>query len=135
MIVGVWTVLRSCAFLVLCFFSSRRRHTICTLVTGVQTCALPISSLLAWLGAAAAFFICRLWHRATAPDDYRPPAALRHSNPADRTSVVKGKSVSVRVALGGRRIIKNKKIKHNKQKTNYIKTQITIEQIQTYTIY
>src|SRR3546814_13602537 len=27
------------------FFSSRRRHTRCALVTGVQTCALPISSL------------------------------------------------------------------------------------------
>src|SRR3546814_4974903 len=27
-----------CAF----FFSSRRRHTRCALVTGVQTCALPI---------------------------------------------------------------------------------------------
>src|SRR3546814_2932995 len=26
------------------FFSSRRRHTICALVTGVQTCALPIFS-------------------------------------------------------------------------------------------
>src|SRR3546814_4991752 len=25
-----------------CFFSSRRRHTSCALVTGVQTCALPI---------------------------------------------------------------------------------------------
>src|SRR3546814_7564588 len=24
------------------FFASRRRHTICALVTGVQTCALPI---------------------------------------------------------------------------------------------
>src|SRR3546814_7610693 len=33
--------------LVLCFlffFSSRRRHTRCALVTGVQTCALPIST-------------------------------------------------------------------------------------------
>src|SRR3546814_7551503 len=30
-----------CGFL----FSSRRRHTICALVTGVQTCALPISLL------------------------------------------------------------------------------------------
>src|SRR3546814_14599753 len=28
------------------FFSSRRRHTRCALVTGVQTCALPIC----WLG-------------------------------------------------------------------------------------
>src|SRR3546814_6493021 len=27
------------------FFSSRRRHTRCALVTGVQTCALPICSL------------------------------------------------------------------------------------------
>src|SRR3546814_3764052 len=26
----------------MCFFSSRRRHTVCALVTGVQTCALPI---------------------------------------------------------------------------------------------
>src|SRR3546814_9748743 len=28
------------------FFSSRRRHTRCALVTGVQTCALPISYVL-----------------------------------------------------------------------------------------
>src|SRR3546814_11512238 len=28
------------------FFSSRRRHTRCALVTGVQTCALPISPYL-----------------------------------------------------------------------------------------
>src|SRR3546814_8991305 len=27
------------------FFSSRRRHTRCALVTGVQTCALPICTL------------------------------------------------------------------------------------------
>src|SRR3546814_2637903 len=33
----VWFVL------VIFFFSSRRRHTRCALVTGVQTCALPIS--------------------------------------------------------------------------------------------
>src|SRR3546814_19024934 len=29
-----------------CFLSSRRRHTRCALVTGVQTCALPISGRL-----------------------------------------------------------------------------------------
>src|SRR3546814_11741984 len=29
--------------ILLFFFSSRRRHTRCALVTGVQTCALPIS--------------------------------------------------------------------------------------------
>src|SRR3546814_7214763 len=35
-------VMSECIF----FFSSRRRHTRCALVTGVQTCALPISLLL-----------------------------------------------------------------------------------------
>src|SRR3546814_2487643 len=33
-------------FSVFVFFSSRRRHTICALVTVVQTCALPISGRL-----------------------------------------------------------------------------------------
>src|SRR3546814_5291437 len=40
-----------CIFITLCcylyfFFSSRRRHTRCALVTGVQTCALPISEVI-----------------------------------------------------------------------------------------
>src|SRR3546814_6789717 len=36
------------SYVVVCiffFFSSRRRHTRCALVTGVQTCALPISTI------------------------------------------------------------------------------------------
>src|SRR3546814_13429604 len=36
---------RRCGLLggvLVCFFSSRRRHTRCALVTGVQTCAIPI---------------------------------------------------------------------------------------------
>src|SRR3546814_9565057 len=41
-----------CFILMFFFFSSRRRHTRCALVTGVQTCALPISpiiqSMIAW---------------------------------------------------------------------------------------
>src|SRR3546814_1989365 len=37
-IIGVFVL----AFLLCVFFSSRRRHTRCALVTGVQTCALPI---------------------------------------------------------------------------------------------
>src|SRR3546814_8218596 len=49
-----------CVFLFF-FFSSRRRHTRCALVTGVQTCALPICHVgrhlgprpLAGLGSAA----------------------------------------------------------------------------------
>src|SRR3546814_6561197 len=42
------------------FFSSRRRHTRCALVTGVQTCALPIYlSTVAnvAIGAATAFTV------------------------------------------------------------------------------
>src|SRR3546814_9531049 len=42
------------------FFSSRRRHTRCALVTGVQTCALPILSWrmrkgvrVSWVAAAS----------------------------------------------------------------------------------
>src|SRR3546814_4620126 len=34
------------------FFSSRRRHTRCALVTGVQTCALPILALASRYGRA-----------------------------------------------------------------------------------
>src|SRR3546814_3430611 len=34
------------SFVVSFFFSSRRRHTRCALVTGVQTCALPIYAVL-----------------------------------------------------------------------------------------
>src|SRR3546814_9614225 len=37
-------------YFVFFFFSSRRRHTRCALVTGVQTCALPISLLLDEIG-------------------------------------------------------------------------------------
>src|SRR3546814_1439579 len=33
------------------FYSSRRRHTICALVTGVQTCALPICAAATYIDA------------------------------------------------------------------------------------
>src|SRR3546814_17785319 len=41
-------------FLFCFFFSSRRRHTRCALVTGVQTCALPISCVKHFAGYGAA---------------------------------------------------------------------------------
>src|SRR3546814_4800827 len=41
------------------FFSSRRRHTRCALVTGVQTCALPISPALRALATARGLFLTR----------------------------------------------------------------------------
>src|SRR3546814_15848818 len=58
------------------FFSSRRRHTRCALVTGVQTCALPIRAR-AWRrgydGGAA-------WGKRAAP--YHPPCQRRHAGDA-----------------------------------------------------
>src|SRR3546814_3594841 len=39
----VMCLVSSVGLLMCFFFSSRRRHTSCALVTGVQTCALPIS--------------------------------------------------------------------------------------------
>src|SRR3546814_3382420 len=41
-IVTVYVCVLLCSVRVFFFFSSRRRHTRCALVTGVQTCALPI---------------------------------------------------------------------------------------------
>src|SRR3546814_1850572 len=38
------------------FFSSRRRHTRCALVTGVQTCALPITLILSVM-CTCSFFV------------------------------------------------------------------------------
>src|SRR3546814_18721442 len=125
------------------FFSSRRRHTICALVTGVQTCALPISLTLCQNGRGD-LWSCASCHGAQGeghddiprlaglPDGYiakqladftagkrdndTMTMVARHLKPADRKGVEKGKSVSVRVDLGGCRIIQNKK-KINKEKT------------------
>src|SRR3546814_8627649 len=50
------SVLLFSGFVIFC--SSRRRHTRCALVTGVQTCALPISALIAaHAGARAAMLV------------------------------------------------------------------------------
>src|SRR3546814_10231647 len=45
------------------FFSSRRRHTRCALVTGVQTCALPIFASHAYddFHLLMPLFACRTW--------------------------------------------------------------------------
>src|SRR3546814_9846132 len=101
------------------FFSSRRRHTRCALVTGVQTCALPIwtgrgNRRSGLLGLRRPSLICA----ATGGGAHDPSARTRTRTEQcgranrDRKSVVKGKSVSVRVDLGGRRIIKKKIPQH-----------------------
>src|SRR3546814_8040131 len=47
--------------IMLLFFSSRRRHTRCALVTGVQTCALPISNSTGWWTALSSPFDTAQW--------------------------------------------------------------------------
>src|SRR3546814_3837089 len=54
-------------FSLLFFFSSRRRHTRCALVTGVQTCALLLADLLLLLAGPGAPS-----HLTLEPDDNRP---------------------------------------------------------------
>src|SRR3546814_19720697 len=119
------------SFLIFClllFFSSRRRHTRCALVTGVQTCALPISAdhHLSRRGDVGRDASTRSLSPARAHGAgpaggggseaarraggrARLEMAVHLSRTGDRKSVVEGKSVSVRVDLGGRRIIKKKK--------------------------
>src|SRR3546814_20860506 len=50
------------------FFSSRRRHTRCALVTGVQTCALPICLYLAFRTPGAPVAVGSLQLNVTALD-------------------------------------------------------------------
>src|SRR3546814_16360638 len=111
---------------VLFFFSSRRRHTRCALVTGVQTCALPIcipvllrEARALRVVAAAAPGSGKIGESGVALEEmtlpqgvfvYREIFHVRIRQNGDRKSVVSGKSVSVRVDLGGRRIITKKHI-------------------------
>src|SRR3546814_13180931 len=105
------------------FFSSRRRHTRCALVTGVQTlCSSDLQGrhrqaadrcLPQWRAADRPVCLSRRrW--AALPLLWRLEALQRRA--PDRKSVVSGKSVSVRVDLGGRRILKKK----NTSKPMYI---------------
>src|SRR3546814_14808850 len=110
-----------CQRLSVFFFSSRRRHTRCALVTGVQTCALPISARLRTVPfgvvmssefLAAGGGVPAVWElfgwRNCSLGGAGAAATARGAGARDRKSVVSGKSVSVRVDLGGRRIIKKK---------------------------
>src|SRR3546814_3229963 len=67
---GMFCVVGLCYF----FFSSRRRHTRCALVTGVQTCALPISpfflNTVSFIVVVAALI---WWHPPTAAARTLPP--------------------------------------------------------------
>src|SRR3546814_7159339 len=100
------------------FFSSRSRHTSCALVTGVQTCALPISR--DHRGGPDRCCVCRASPRGCSQKSaHTLRSQTRNARPGDRKSVVSGTSVSVRVDLGGRRIIKKKRLNnHMEEATN-----------------
>src|SRR3546814_1808069 len=88
--------------------SSRRRHTRCALVTGVQTCALPISDA-ASVDPGGRSFADRVVQIVEAA--YPVDSVILEKESGDpakvaRKSVEEGKSVSVRVDLVGRRLIK-----------------------------
>src|SRR3546814_13041425 len=113
-------MLVDCLVMLCCFFfSSRRRHTRCALVTGVQTCALPIYMRLRtrYVDEQATDLddaLARI-DKYTKAGEAKSIALLGNAAELlprlverDRKSVVEGKSVSVRVDLGGRRIIKKK---------------------------
>src|SRR3546814_8636763 len=124
------------------FFSSRRRHTRCALVTGVQTCALPISRRSGrfgrrWRTRSATTSRSVIWigwnrggsdgrRRRSPPRIIRPRSCRGGSTPrvssfatrvlpTNRKSVVWGQRVSGRFVLGGLGRHKKKK-KCNKTK-------------------
>src|SRR3546814_7901843 len=67
------------AQLLVFFFSSRRRHTRCALVTGVQTCALPIlACALSLLGIDS--LLLRLMMKASSAG--KPRLAVKYVNEA-----------------------------------------------------
>src|SRR3546814_9254421 len=73
------------------FFSSRRRHTRCALVTGVQTCALPIyhqrgrelATALMMLAAAGWIVAAGGWFVQSAGDLVRRGLTLTAADVAD----------------------------------------------------
>src|SRR3546814_387145 len=75
-----------CCQYVFFFFSSRRRHTRCALVTGVQTCALPIYDPQGSTGeATAGDHGTRVVRRRTASAMGARQAALRRLPPVSET--------------------------------------------------
>src|SRR3546814_16338895 len=122
------------------FFASRRRHTRCALVTGVQTWlfrsvdaqpervdgveaadpgpepAVTTQGGTPWrmlaMVIASLALLAAIGTRWSQRHDVQPIAVI--DLPAlDRKRVVSGKSVYARVGLGGRRIIKKKKNKQH----------------------
>src|SRR3546814_7448408 len=91
-----------CTVYCLFFFSSRRRHTRCALVTGVQTCALPIST---YVGQGAPRFVLNISPELPDPsfakiviltEDAKQREALKHRI---RVAVADGLAPEARVRV------------------------------------
>src|SRR3546814_20106760 len=87
-----------CAFpirIVVCsrrfFFSSRRRHTRCALVTGVQTCALPIFRLERLCNSADRLSASTDKHAGTSGPDGFDPRIRPESPPAQAQDLARVK--------------------------------------------
>src|SRR3546814_3435302 len=65
------------------FFSSRRRHTRCALVTGVQTCALPIFPARHWAITSAG---CEMMNNGE-------PISGRDRRPSKNTGKLMGQEI------------------------------------------
>src|SRR3546814_3253080 len=81
------------SLLVFLFFASKRRHTRCALVTGVQTCALPIFTASA-VGAA----FLTTW--AKMPRSVRPLAPSAWMKSCDRISATSARTVRAITPIG-----------------------------------
>src|SRR3546814_15412630 len=75
------------------FFSSRRLHTRCALVTGVQTCALPISSCTSCLARAEGL-------RLVIPPGQQTPALVTRCNGSQRDVARRAEGRGLRAAIG-----------------------------------
>src|SRR3546814_1890267 len=92
------------------FVSSRRRHTRCALVTGVQTCALPIFSLseaLAWIGSRneALCNAVRWFQRRPELQDVAGHASLYNMLRADLLTALESDLTTVEISLIDRKSV------------------------------
>src|SRR3546814_6794889 len=72
------------------FFSSRRRHTRCALVTGVQTCALPIFATQMGCSVEDAAFDCWRVVNANMSQAVRRTVAGKGHDPKDMVMLAYG---------------------------------------------
>src|SRR3546814_1825321 len=82
----VWFFLCVSFSMTLFFFSSRRRHTRCALVTGVQTCALPIFLFNCELKILAFAQTCMMYANSSTKGVDQPSEPRRKTRQIGRAS-------------------------------------------------